>query len=99
MDLMICALRKMVPQLANKKHVKQAADLLRNLSMDSRSLYKDIDKNINFEFETKGILMLCKSEKSLEEEIAVSNMAQELGMEAKNLNSDEISKMETGMKS
>ena len=83
---------------ANKKHVKQAADLLRNLSMDSRSLYQDLNKNINFEFETKGILMLCKSEKSLEEEIAVSNMAQEIGMEAKNLNSDEISKIETGMK-
>ena len=60
---------------ANKKHVRQAADLLRNLSMDSRSLYKELDEHINFEFETKGILMLCKSEKSLEEEIAVSNMA------------------------
>ena len=83
---------------ANKKHVKQAADLLRNLSMDSRSLYKKLNEQIDFEFETKGILMLCKGEKTLEEEIAVSVMAQDIGMKAKNLNPAEINKLETGMK-
>ena len=83
---------------ANKKHVKQAADLLRNLSMDSRSLYKKLNEQIDFEFETKGILMLCKGEKTLKEEIAVSVMAQDIGMKAKNLNPAEINKLETGMK-
>lgn len=83
---------------ANKKHVKQAADLLRNLSMDSRSLYKKLNEQIDFEFETKGILMLCKGEKTLKEEIAVSVMAQNIGMKAKNLNPAEINKLETGMK-
>jgi len=83
---------------ANKKHVKAAADLLRNLSMDSRSLYKELNEQIDFEFETKGILMLCKTEKMLEEEIAVSVMAQEIGMKAKSLNPTEIDGLETGMK-
>ena len=82
---------------ANMNHVKQAADLLRNLSMHSRSLYKDLDEKMDFGFETKGILMLCKGEKALEEEVAVSNMAQAIGMKTKNLNPSEVRNLETGM--
>ena len=83
---------------ANKNHVKQAADLLRNLSMHSRSLYKDLDQKMDFGFETKGILMLCKGEKALEKEVAVSDMAHEIGMKTKNLNPSEVRNLETGMK-
>jgi len=82
---------------ANKDHVARAADLLRQLNMHSRALYKDLDEKIDFGFEEKGILMLCKTLAALEEEVAISEMAQQLGMNTKNLTSSEVSALETGM--
>ena len=83
---------------ANAKHVKAAADILRNLSMHSRSLFLELDDEMDFGLETKGILMLCNSEASLEEEYSISAMAKDIGMITKDLNPTEINNLETGMK-
>ena len=82
---------------ANSKHVKHGADLLRQLSMHSRSLYLELDETMDFGLETNGILMLCNREDTLKEELAVSAMARDIGMTAEDLNPSEVNKLETGM--
>ena len=82
---------------ANHKHVKHGADLLRQLSMHSRSLYLELDETMDFGLETNGILMLCNREDTLKEELAVSAMARDIGMTAEDLNPSEVNKLETGM--
>ena len=82
---------------ANSSHVKDGADLLRRLSMHSRSLYLELDETMDFGLETDGILMLCNREDTLKEELAVSAMARDIGMTAEDLNPSEVNKLETGM--
>ena len=83
---------------ANSSHVKDGADLLRRLSMHSRSLYLELDETMDFGLETDGILMLCNREDTLKEELAVSAMARDIGMTAEDLNPSEVNKLETGMR-
>ena len=83
---------------ANSSHVKDGADLLRRLSMHSRSLYLELDEKMDFGLETDGILMLCNREDTLKEELAVSAMARDIGMTAEDLNPSEVNKLETGMR-
>ena len=83
---------------ANKKHVVKAANFLRQISLESRDIYKKLSDNMDFGFENNGILMICKKTELLAEEIEIAKMANELGMKSQTLNQSELAKVETGMK-
>jgi D-amino-acid dehydrogenase len=87
-------------QAANKKQVERAMPALRDISLLSKSLYQDLAKtpNFNFAFEEKGLMMLCKTEHTLEEEIAVAKQANELGIETKTLTIKELHQLEPEVK-
>ncbi|NOZ48402.1 MAG: FAD-dependent oxidoreductase [Chlorobi bacterium] len=80
----------------NAKHVSKSAPVIRDISVFSQELYEDIkrDENFTFQYEKKGLLMLCQTEKMLEEELKMANLAQSLGLEAKEVTKEEIKQLE-----
>ena len=67
-----------------------------DISLLSQNLLKEIkiDNKMGFHYDQKGLLMLCKHEKSLEKENEVVRLAVANGLDAKMLNKQEIEKIE-----
>ena len=68
----------------SRQNVERAAPILRDLCLASRTLFEefaDLTKN-NFMLEKQGLLMLCKSEETIEHEQVMVQRANELGIEA-----------------
>lgn len=80
----------------NTKHVQKSASVIRDISLMSQELYKDIKEAENFtcHYDEKGLLMLCQTEKMFEEEINAANLAQDLGLKVSEVNLEEINKLE-----
>lgn len=80
----------------NTKHVQKSASVIRDISLMSQELYKDIKEVENFtcHYDEKGLLMLCQTEKMFEEEINAANLAQDLGLKVSEVNLEEINKLE-----
>ena len=84
---------------ATKKHAEQSAVGLRDISLLSKSLYQEFEKDAGFNFglTDKGILMLFKSEKVAEEERHMLEKANQLGLDAQYLIPDECHKLQPGI--
>lgn len=81
LDLIRWGLRFMMS--ATKKHVAQAAPLLRDLNFASREAYLDFHREEqDIGLVTKGLLMLCKKQQTLDDEAHVAARARELGIPA-----------------
>jgi D-amino-acid dehydrogenase len=80
----------------NANHVKKAAPVIRDISVLSQKLYEEIKTSENFtaHYEKKGLLMLCQTEKLLEEELKMVELAVELGLDAKGIGPKEIKELE-----
>lgn len=80
----------------NQNHVNNAAPLIRDISVLSQELYSEIkaQEKFNFHYEKKGLFMLCQTEKMLEEEVHIANLASKLGLLAREVNLDEIKRLE-----
>jgi len=80
----------------NVGHVEKAAPVIRDISVLSQELYDDIIKTEKFtcHYDKKGLLMLCQTEKMLEKELKMENLAQNLGLDVKIINAKEISQLE-----
>jgi len=84
----------------NANHVAKSAPVIRDISVLSQKLYDDIKttENFTFQYEKKGLLMLCQTEKMLEEELKMADLAKSLGLEAKEVTKEEIKKLEPNVK-
>jgi len=80
----------------NSKHVEKAAPVIKDIAVLSQELYRDISEkeNIDSHYETKGLFMLCQTEKALETEVNIAKYANRLGLEAREVNITEIKKLE-----
>jgi len=67
---------------ANARHVENSKPLLSTLSLESRRLFLGLADELNFNLETRGLMMLCQTEAGLAEESEVAAMAKEVGEEA-----------------
>ncbi|MBT8274279.1 MAG: FAD-dependent oxidoreductase [Bacteroidia bacterium] len=78
-------------------HVKRAAPVIKDISVLSQELYDDIKRSegFSFQYDKKGLFMLCQTDKMMEEELKMADMAQELNLEAREVSLAEINKMET----
>lgn len=78
------------------KHVDRSIPVIRDIAVFSHELYEEIEKEpgFDFHFEKKGLLMLCKTEKMLEEEIKVAQLAADVHLESKVLSKEELRIME-----
>src|SRR6195952_1474885 len=79
---------------ATKKHVDKSAGALRDISLLSKDLFLEFEKdtNIDFGLENKGILMLFKTPKMVEEEQHLAEQATNLGLDAQYLSPAECQK-------
>ncbi len=81
---------------ATKKHAEQSAGGLRDISLFSKDLYHEFEKDADFDFglTDNGILMLFKSPKVEEEELHLIEKAVNLGLDAQYLTWDECQKLQ-----
>ncbi len=80
----------------NPKHVDRAIPVIKDISVLSQELYDQIklDEGFNFHYDKKGLFMVCRTEKGLEEEVKVAKLAHEQGLEVTILNKNELLALE-----
>ncbi|MFD1160996.1 NAD(P)/FAD-dependent oxidoreductase [Hwangdonia seohaensis] len=80
----------------NSKHVEKAIPTIKAISLLSQDLYDDIkrDENFSFHYEKKGLLMLCQTDKALEDEIKTANIAKQEGLDAQVLKLEQLKQLE-----
>ena len=84
---------------ANMQHVERAMPALRDLSLLSKELYQDFDRESkSFFYEEKGLLMLYKTDKVAEDIYHEGKLAERLGLEVGFLSKEEVSTLEKGTK-
>ena len=66
----------------NRRHVENSQELLRDLSLESRSLFQQLAEDLDFELVERGLLMLCQTDAGLREEREVAEAANRLGIKA-----------------
>jgi D-amino-acid dehydrogenase len=85
---------------ANAAHVARSAPLLRDLHLASRSCFEELAANPGHDFGLvkKGLLMLCKTEHTLEEEIKTAEESNKLGIPAEVLDAKQTASLEPGIR-
>ncbi|MGV8815667.1 MAG: NAD(P)/FAD-dependent oxidoreductase [Gelidibacter sp.] len=78
------------------KHVNKSIPIIRDITLLSQELYRSLkeDENFQFQYEKKGLLMLCQSEKMLEEEIKVADLARQIGLEASEISLEDLKQLQ-----
>jgi D-amino-acid dehydrogenase len=73
-----------------------AAPILRDLHLASRAEYEKLTADLKNEFElvTRGLAMLCKTQKGLDEEVHLAETANKLGVPAEVMDRDALSKLD-----
>ncbi|GAB5398846.1 MAG: FAD-dependent oxidoreductase [Aureisphaera sp.] len=81
---------------ATKSKMEQAIPVIKDINLLSRELYEEMKSTSDFTFhyERNGLLMLCKSEKALEEEWQVGNRAISEGLNVTRLTKSETQQYE-----
>ena len=81
---------------ATKENVARAIPALKELSLLSKSIYRDWSKELPFDFGycERGLIMLYKTAEIEHEEQATAHLASRYGMEAKILSPDEVQALE-----
>jgi D-amino-acid dehydrogenase len=67
---------------STERHVAESRELLRDLNLESRRLFTELAEEDDFGLAKRGMLMLCKTAKGLDEEAAVGTAARDIGIEA-----------------
>lgn len=80
----------------NANHVKKAIPTIKGLTLLSQEFYDAIkrDENFSFQLEKKGLLMLCQTEKMLEEEVYTAELAKKEGLDASEISLSELKALE-----
>jgi D-amino-acid dehydrogenase len=77
---------------STRQHVEKSSSLLRDLNLESRRLYGELAADEDFGLVRRGLLMLCKTAKGLDEEGLVAQAARDIGLEAEVLDADATAK-------
>ena len=85
---------------ANAGHVARSAPILRDLNLASRACFEELAAlpGADFGLVKNGLLMLCKSDKALEEEARLAAAARRLGLFAEALTPDETARLDPGVR-
>lgn len=63
-------------------HVAASVELLRDLNLESRRLFAELQAEEDFGLVQRGLLMLCRTSKGLDEEAEVAEAAHKVGLKA-----------------
>jgi D-amino-acid dehydrogenase len=85
---------------ANAAHVARSAPLLRDLHLASRACYEEWSDDFRdaFGLAKRGLLMLCKTEHGLHEEVKTAQVARELGVPAEVLDRAQTEALEPALR-
>jgi D-amino-acid dehydrogenase len=85
---------------ATLQHVRRSAPLLRDLHLASRAIYEEWNQGWGdtFGWTTNGLLMLCQTEKGLQEEARTAEKARSLGIPAVVLDAKVTAQIEPNVK-
>jgi D-amino-acid dehydrogenase len=78
-------------------HVERTRELLRDLNLESRRLFAELAAEDDFGLAKRGLLMLCKTAKGLDEEAAVATAAREIGLEAEVVDAAGAARLDPGI--
>jgi D-amino-acid dehydrogenase len=83
-----------------KAHVDKAAPVLCELNMASRACYEELNDILgdSFSFSRKGLLMIFKNPQALEHEIAIAELANELGLKTEVLDAAQTQARNPGIR-
>ncbi len=78
------------------KNVERSITAIKDINIMGRDLYSEIKQQEKFKFqlERKGLLMLCQTEKMLEEEVSVAKIAEKEGLPVRELSLNELKALE-----
>nr|WP_255409466.1 FAD-dependent oxidoreductase [Aquimarina sp. I32.4] len=78
------------------KNVARGTTAIKDIAVLGRDLYSEIksEEKFTFHLEKKGLLMICQTEKMLEEEIRVSQIAIKKGLSAQVLTKEQLKQVE-----
>lgn len=81
---------------SNAGHVERSAPLLRDLNLASRCAFEELSERFGaaFELTQRGLLMLCKTERTLHDESHLAETAVRLGVPARVLNPRETAEID-----
>ncbi|BCX48902.1 D-amino-acid dehydrogenase [Haloferula helveola] len=79
---------------STERHVAASSEVLRDLNLESRRLFHELAEDGDFGLVSKGLLMLCETEKGLEGEAEVARQAVELGVEARVVDPAEAARLD-----
>ena len=84
----------------NHQHVDNAKKLLVDTSMESLHLYEELSNTLeqSFEFKKRGLYIVCNTDAYLKTELINLQRANELGLDARSLNHEELEACEPGIK-
>jgi D-amino-acid dehydrogenase len=82
---------------ATPRHVEATRGLLRDLNLESRRLFAEMAEEEDFGLVKRGMLMLCKTAKGLDEEAAVAAAARGIGIEAEVLDAAAAARLDPGI--
>lgn len=82
---------------STKSHAAAAAPVLRDLGLLSRACFEELDSGLDLSLVERGLLMLCKEARTLEEEAHTAVMATELGLPAEILDAKATAALDPGV--
>ena len=80
----------------NRKHVENSQELLRDMSLESRSLFEQLADDLGFALVGRGLLMLCQTEAGFREEGEVAEAASRLGIQAEVCGPERLRELDPG---
>lgn len=82
----------------NPEHVERASPVLRDLHLNSRTCYEEFAKLGEFGYAQRGCLMLCDTERALEEEKRNALTAMKLGLKTEIVGPADLARLEPGLR-
>jgi D-amino-acid dehydrogenase len=85
---------------ATPQHVRRAAPLLRDLSVASHGCFEELAAlpGSDFGLVRKGLLMLCRTQHTLDEESRTAQLGRELGIAAEVLDAAQVAALDPGVR-
>ncbi len=84
----------------SSKNVNRNISAIKDIAILGRDLYAEIRKTekFNFQLEQKGLLMICQTEKMLNEELSVANIAKKEGLPVKEVSFEALKRLQPNTK-
>lgn len=84
----------------SEQHVQRSMPILRDLSLESLRLFEELNagEGLEFDFEQRGALYICKTESVLEHVVEEAQRIRAVGLEAETLDSAQVRELEPNVR-